>query len=425
MPQKSIPGPSLLFPFFFLLASMLNYLDRTSISTLSAQIRSEMGLNNLDFSWVINAFLIAYAISYPLGGWLADRMGSKKTLILSIFGWSLINSVHALAQSWEQLIILRSLLGLSEACFYPAAIKFVADNFPPLLRSKIISLLVLGMGIGITLTPPLTVFLASSYSWRGVFFTTGVLGIFIGFTGLKILGYPRTPLNPGLSFDFTENSEKENHQVPDRGNPRLIYSSAWFWVLLIARGLGDAVWYFYIFWLPTYLIQVRGFDFIKIGLTGWIPFLAANFGAWAGGWGSSLLIARKWPILKSRKFVLAVSAALLPCGILAALSNQIVLVLGFFSLTLFGIMAYGTVVMTIPADLFPANRLGLVAGFCGASGCLAGACFQTFTGWMVDHHGFWPVFLIAGLMHPLSALLIGFGIRIKTAHLKPETPIAI
>jgi MFS family permease len=115
----------------------------------------------------------------------------------------------------------------------------------------------------------------------------------------------------------------------------------------------------------------------------------------------------------------------LPCGILAAFSNQIVLLLGLFSLALFGIMAYGTVVMTIPMDLFPANRLGLVTGFCGASGCLAGACFQTFTGWMVDHHGFWPVFLIAGLMHPLSALLIGFGIRIKTAHLKPETPIAI
>jgi ACS family hexuronate transporter-like MFS transporter len=214
------------------------------------------------------------------------------------------------------------------------------------------------------------------------------------------------PAEP-IPTDFFPALKKTNNPL----SPLL--KSRTLWILLIARSLGDAVWFFYIFWLPQYLVQDRGFTLFELGFLGWIPFFMADLGAWSGGWISSRLIMRGWPVLKSRKTVLLGSAALLPMGIVAALTGSHWSALALTGVALWGIMSYGTVVMTLPADLFPAQRIGLVVGLCGTAGSLAGAGFQGATGWLLDHHGYFPVFLIAGLLHPMAALLL-------TIFLKPS-----
>jgi ACS family hexuronate transporter-like MFS transporter len=404
-----------LIPGFFLLASIFNYIDRAALSIVSPLIRQQFSLNYLEFAWILNAFLLSYALFYPFGGYLADHLGSRKCLIISITWWSIANLLHALAGSWGQLVLLRALLGMGEACFYPAAIKVIREIFPSKDRSHGVSFLVLGMGMGITLTPPLVAFLSFHFHWRVMFFLTGLCGILLALAGRWVIFNPLPGPFPNIS---SKNNPIDLCQKPslkgDDSSQRcsLVHDSR-FWVLLIARGLGDAVWFFYIFWLPEYLVQVRAFSLLQIGEVGWIPFFMADMGAWFSGWLSSRLVKKGWPLEKSRLAVLAGSAILVPVGIGAALAGNSGWAMAFISIALFGIMSYGTIIMTLPADLFTPKHLGLAIGLFGFSGSLTGAGFQIFTGWMLDHQGFGPVFLLAGLMHPLAAILIFFGIQAK------------
>jgi ACS family hexuronate transporter-like MFS transporter len=402
-----------LIPGFFLSASILNYLDRTALSVVSPLIRTEFSINNVEFSWILNAFLLSYALFYPIGGFLADQWGARKCLIFSILGWSAVNLLHSLAGSWGHLMVMRALLGAGEACFYPAAIKVISEFYPSRARSRGVSFLVLGMGVGIMFSPPLVAFLSYQSNWRGMFFLTGLFGILLALFGSRIIFNPLFGLPPCKSVvdDPLELLQKFSPEDEVSFQKRSLLCDSRFWVLLIARGLGDAVWFFYIFWLPEYLVQVRAFSLLQIGAIGWIPFLMGNLGAWFSGWLSCQLIKYGWPLQKSRLSVLAGSAILVPFGIGAALAGNSGWALAMISLALFGVMSYGTIIMTMPADLFAAEQLGLAVGLCGLSGSLAGAGFQAFTGWMLDHQGFRPVFILAGLMHPLAAVLICLRMR--------------
>jgi MFS transporter, ACS family, hexuronate transporter len=143
----------------------------------------------------------------------------------------------------------------------------------------------------------------------------------------------------------------------------------------------------------------------------WIPFLAADLGGLLGGWTSSRLIQAGWTLNNSRKTVLVGSALLLPAGTLAYFVSSIPSSILLLSLASFGIMAYGTTLLTIPVDIFPHNRIALVTGIVGCSGSLSGAGFQYVVGRLVDQSSFFPVFLMAGLFHPIAAFLVVFGIR--------------
>jgi ACS family hexuronate transporter-like MFS transporter len=255
-----------LIPGFFLSASILNYMDRTALSIVSPLIRQQFSFNHLEFAWILNSFLLSYALFYPFGGYLADHIGSRRCLIISMVWWSTANLLHSLAGSWGQLVFLRALLGMGEACFYPAAIKVISEIFPSKDRSRGVSFLVLGMGLGITLAPPLVAFLSFHFHWRAMFFLTGFGGILLAWAGRRRIFVPLPGPRP---YEPSENDSIGLGQNTPFGNDYSsqklsLVSDPRFWTLLIARGLGDAVWFFYIFWLPEYLVQVRGFDLLQM-----------------------------------------------------------------------------------------------------------------------------------------------------------------
>src|SRR4051812_28378791 len=151
------------------------------------------------------------------------------------------------------------------------------------------------------------------------------------------------------------------------------------WGLVFAKFLSDAAWYFYLFWLPKYLYDVRGFDTKQVGAYAWIPYAGSGFGSLAGGWFSSYLLRRGTPLTKARKVALGLSAAFMP-WIFFVTQSSVDLALLLFTLAFFGQQSWSTLVMTLPADLFPRNTVGAVAGLVGFGGAMGGVVFGLVVG---------------------------------------------
>jgi len=178
------------------------------------------------------------------------------------------------------------------------------------------------------------------------------------------------------------------------------------WGLVTAKFLSDAAWYFYLFWLPKYLYDARGFDIKAVGTLGWIPYAASGVGCLAGGSFSSYLIHRQFSPGAARKFALGLSATVMPF-ILLVPHVRVSWALALFSLAYFGQQSWSTLVMVLPTDLFPHRVVGAVAGLVGFGGAMGGIAFGQLVGYLLDHgFGYGPVFVLAGTFHVVAFLVI-------------------
>jgi ACS family hexuronate transporter-like MFS transporter len=173
-----------------------------------------------------------------------------------------------------------------------------------------------------------------------------------------------------------------------------------------AKFLGDSAWYFFIFWLPKYLADVRHLNIRQIGYYAWIPYAFAGAGSLFGGWFSGYLIRRGWGVASSRRLCLAIAASLLPASLFIT-ASPVALAIVFFSMAMFGHQFWSTIMQTLAADLFPPEAVGSVTGLVGASGSFGGMLFNLAVGAMLTAFGgYGPVFLVAGLLHPASVIVV-------------------
>jgi ACS family hexuronate transporter-like MFS transporter len=183
------------------------------------------------------------------------------------------------------------------------------------------------------------------------------------------------------------------------------------WGVICAKFLTDAAWYFYMFWLPKYLLDARGFDIKGVGSVAWIPFAAAALGCLVGGGLSSWLLHRGYSVNAARKIALGLSAAVMPCVMLVP-QVSVPWVIFLFSVAFFGQQSWSTLVMILPTDLFPKHALGTVAGFVGLGGALGGVVLGQLAGYLLDHgFSYTPVLIIAGSLHVVAFFLILATVR--------------
>jgi len=399
-------------------ASLLNYLDRTALGVAKADITAELQLSGTQYSWVVNSFLIAYTLSYLFGGMLVDRIGTRRSVGLSLSWWSLANMAHALAGSLGTLMGFRFMLGLGEAMFYPAAMRGIAEWFQPRDRSKAVGLLLGGASLGALIAPILVGSMQDmpGVGWRGAFVVTGALGfVLLPFW----LYFQRTPREHPL---LTEPERRyleagAGSAVPEgerRWTIREVLSVRQAWVILAARALTDAAWYLILFWLIGYLQETRGFTSAMVVKYGWIHLATADVGAVFGGWFSSMLIRRGMPLIAARTRSMFVFALLMTASLAGYLvpADMPFVALGLFSLATFGHMAWGANSLTLHSDLFPASRVATIMGITGAAGSLFAVAVNGIVGPLTDHFGNdAPVFIATGCLHPLAAVIIIVGLR--------------
>ncbi len=391
------------------LATLINYIDRLTISVLAPVITKDLGLTNTQFGGIATWFLLAYTISQALSGKMYDRIGIKRGFMVSIVIWSMAALGHAFARGLSSLSALRFVLGLGEAGNWPGAAKTVAEWFPVRQRALGMAIFNSGAAIGSIIAPPLIIWLQLTFGWQTTFLFTGTLGFL--WLALWWFFYEAPERHPWLTAEERiliqgdepiESAEAAQHPATWRELLRHRQT----WAIILARFFTDPVWWLYITWLPLYLYQVRGFNLKQIGLFAWVPYVAADAGSLFGGALAGYLIKRGWTVDAARKTVIAFAAMLMPCGIAAAFVGSAMLSLALISVVLFGFQVWINNVQTLPSDFFPKRAVGSVAGLGGMGAGLGSMIFTFTTGWVVDHFSYTPVLVAAGLLAPLGTLVL-------------------
>lgn len=395
-----------LIAFMIAVAIAISYLDRQTLPWAITSIQADIPISNQTKAFLDSAFLATYGLMYLGGGWLLDRVGTRRGFLAIMIFWSLACASHGLAGGVIALAASRLLLGVGEGGGFPAATRAVAEWFGPRDRAAAIGLINAGTAVGAVIAPPLIALILAHgdwfglASWRWVFFITGAFGL------AWALWWWATYTTPDVAPDAE--SAAIEHAAEGRA-PSLgaLLRKREVLGIAFAKFLSDGAWYFYLFWLPKYLFEVRAFDLKQAATVGWIPYAASGVGSLCGGYLSSRLLARNFSVNAARKIALGISAACMPWVMFVPATTSIPMVLFLFSLAFFGQQSWSTLVMTVPTDLVPRGALGKLAGLVGLGGAFGGIAMGQAAGWALDNgFSYTPVLVVAASLHVLAFGLI-------------------
>ncbi len=279
-------------------AIAISYLDRQTLPWAIKNIQADIPIGKQVQAALNSAFLVTYGLMYLGGGWLVDRLGTRRGFLLIMLFWSLACASHGLAGGVLMLAASRLLLGAGEGGGFPAATRAVAEWFPVEQRATAMGIVNAGTAVGAVVAPPLIVLVLlhanwlQLASWRWVFFVTGGLGL------LWTIGWWGIYFSPRPSVGEASPPRGSIITLPELLRHREIQG------VVAAKFLTDAAWYFYMFWLPTYLREVHNLDLEQAGSIGWIPYAASGVGCLCGGGLSSWLLVRGCSVNASRKLAL-------------------------------------------------------------------------------------------------------------------------
>ena len=384
-------------------AIAISYLDRQTLPVAVQAISRDIPITNAEFSALQSAFLFAYALMYAGGGKLVDTLGTLRGFTVIMLFWSFACASHAVATSFALLISSRFLLGVGEGGGFPAATRAVAECFSTQERATAMGIINAGTAIGAVVAPPLIAAVVLLTNWRWIFVLTGGFGLL--WIVWWRLSYAPAAKNPEANRNSASTTDLRAPAAPSLPWSHLLLLRE-TWGLVSAKFLSDAAWFFYLFWLPKYLYDARGFDVKAVGTFAWMPSAAAGVGCVLGGSFSSYLVQRQFSVGVARKVALGLSAGIMPLVILVPhvpVSWAIVL----FCLAYFGQQSWSTLVMVLPTDLFPQKIVGSIAGLVGFGGAMGGIVFGELAGYLLDRgFGYSTVFALAGLLHVAAFLII-------------------
>jgi ACS family hexuronate transporter-like MFS transporter len=394
-------------------AIAISYLDRQTLPVAISAIREDIPISNQVKAFLDSAFLITYGLMYLGGGRLMDMLGTRRGFTVIMVFWSLACASHSVAANVIMLAVSRLLLGAGEGGGFPAATRAVAEWFPAKERATAMGIINGGTAVGAVIAPPLIAFVILHFhwlqlsSWRWVFIITGAAGLL--WTAWWVKSYFAPEQHPGLTARERAmiQSRAESADTPQTSIPLIeLLRFRETWAIVTVKFLSDAAWYFYIFWLPKYLLDARGFDIKAVGSVAWVPFAAAGVGCLLGGGLSSWLIHCGRSVNVARKVPIGLAAFVMPCVMLVPrVSVPWCIVL--FSAAFFGHQWWSTLIMILPTDLFPKRAVGTVAGLVGLGGAMGGVVLGQLAGWLLDHgFSYAPVLVIAGSLHIVAFLLL-------------------
>ena len=377
-------------------ATVLNYVDRQTLSILASQVQKDLGIDDVGYARVVQMFLVAYALSYLGAGWVTDKLGAKLTLTLFLGWWSLANMATGWVRNASQLGFARLMLGLGEPGVYTAGPKAVAEHFPVAERGFAIGVYTAGAMVGATIAPPLIAWLALQYGWRAAFVITGAAG----FVWLAIwLFVYRNP----------DGAEPARTKEPIRWGPILRDRSVWG--LAITRMIADPVWYFYLFWFPKYLIDDRHMALIQVASVAWTVYLAADVGSIGGGWLSGRLVRSGIRPHNARLITMAGAALLAPIGMLIASQPAMGATLALGALVAFAHLVFQVNMGVLVVDIYPMRNMATVFGLIAAGSALGGFVSTQLVGQLASSGNYGRIFLLMGLLHPLAWLIAWISVR--------------
>ncbi len=391
------------------LGSTINYIDRGTIAILAPHLHTVFHWTESDYGWITGAFMVAYAIMMVVSGGVIDRLGSRAGYALAMAWWSVAAMGHALARGVLSFGFARFMLGAGEAGNFPASIKSVAEWFPKRERALATGLFNCGTNVGAVVAYPLVGWMYLRWGWQAAFIGTGALGFVCMAAWLALYRLPRE--HPWLAAAELEHIERpapaDAPEVAARIPWATLLRRRAAWGFTLGKFLTDPIWWFYIFWLPKYLVESRGFTIAKLEWFGMIPFLAAVPGSVLGGWFSGFLIRHGWTVNAARKTAMLVCALSMPAGIVAVFAGSPWTAIAFISIATSAHQGWSANLFTLSSDIFPKRDVASVVGIGGCAGAIGGAIIAPLAGYILQiTHSYIPLFIIAGVMHPLAIALV-------------------
>jgi ACS family hexuronate transporter-like MFS transporter len=397
-------------------ATTINYLDRQVIGLLKPTLATAFSWTESDYAYIVAAFTACYALGYIIFGGFIDRIGSKIGYSISITVWSIAAVFHAAVNSTLGFGIVRSALGLGEGGNFPAAVKSTAEWFPKKERALATGIFNSGTSVGAVIAPVMVPWILGIYGWRAAFLITGAIGFIWLVLWLLFYEIPsRSKKLNKAEFDYihsdNEKTDGENEKPVSWGKLLSIKQS---WVFITAKSLTDPVWWFFLFWLPSYFSSVFHLDLKKPSLELVAIYAATTIGSIGGGYLSSALIKKGWPILKSRKTALFIASMVVLPIMLVRFTTNIWMAVAVIGLVMAAHQAWSSNLFTIVSDIVPKKAVSSVVGMGGSAGSIASALFQLLVGVLLDHYiakgnigaGYNIIFIVCGLAYITSWLII-------------------
>jgi MFS transporter, ACS family, hexuronate transporter len=399
------------------LATTINYIDRQIIGLLKPILEVEFSWSESDFARIVVAFTAAYAIGLLLFGRLIDKVGTKIGYSLSVIIWSVMGMLHAAASSVTGFSLARIGLGLGEAGNFPAAMKTVAEWFPKKERALAAGLFNSGTSIGVVMALLITPWLLVSYGWREVFLVTGALGFVWLALWLWLYEIParQKRISKAELMLITENVDghsTENDKTPTKWFRLFTFPQTW--AFIFGKFLIDPIYWFFLFWLPSYFSSTFNLDLTRPSLELMIIYSATTVGSIAGGYFSSHLIKRGMASLKARKTVLFIIAFLELSIILAQFVTDVWVAVALISIAVALHQAWATNIFTTASDMFPKQAVSSVVGIGGMAGAIGGIFFPMFVGYLLDSYkaagnlsgGYNVLFTLCGITYFITWTII-------------------
>jgi len=391
----------------FFLSTVINYIDRQTLSVLAPYLKTEFSWSNADFALIIISFRVAYAFGQTGAGQVLDRVGTRRGLSLGVAFYSTAAMLTSLASGLRSFCFFRFLLGAGEAANWPGATKGVSEWFPRRESGWAVALFDSGSSIGGAIAPVLVLWIFHTFgSWRPAFIITGTLG----FAWLLLFRwfYQSPETHPRLSAEerayiLADRAERQAGPavVSERLPMRTLLRLPQTWGVIVAKTLTDPVWFFITDWFAIFLVS-RGFRLEDSLFAFWVPFLAADAGNFLAGGVSSAMITRGWSVGAARKTVIVVCALGMTLIAAAAFVSSLWSITACLAISTLCYAALSTMVLNLPADIYPTHSVASVSGMSG-TGAGVGTIIATYlTGVVADHYSFAPILVVASLV-PLVA----------------------
>lgn len=395
-------------------ATTINYIDRQVLSLLKPVLEREFGWSEIDYSNIVMAFSASYAVGYLVFGRIVDWIGTKAGYAVSVFFWSIAAIGHAFVRTTGGFAFMRAFLGISEAGNFPTAIKATAEWFPKRERAFAAGIFNSGTNIGAVVAPLVVPWILGIYGWEEAFIWTGCLGFIWLIFWIVFYEIPaRQKRLSKAEYDHIHSDEDEKHEEVKPVSWIKLLGIRQTWAFLLGKFFSDPVWWFLLFWLPSYFTEVYGVDFKKPNMQLAIIYTACTLGSVGGGYLSSWLIHRGWLVFKARKTSMLLFAVCVMPIMTAQFVGNVWVAVALMSLAVAAHQAWSANIFTTTSDMFPKYAVSSVVGLGGMAGSVGSTLFPLLVGNLLNHYkllgnittGYNILFLVCGFAY-LGAWLL-------------------
>lgn len=400
--------------FMVFISVVINYMDRSNLSIAGPHIATDFGLSTIEMGYIYSAFGWTYALLQIPGGFMVDKIVPRLLYTVMLIGWSALTMLMGVAQGFMTLFGLRLAIGVFEVPAFPTNNKVVTAWFPEHEKGKAIACYTSGQFVGVAFLTPVLVAIQSWIGWQGMFILMGLTGVVWGIIWYALYRQPdeHRRVNQaeieyiregGGIISATVGDKGETKQKMDWSQVKMAFSRRKLWGVYIGQFASTSMLWFFLTWFPTYLVQYRHLDFIKVGFLTSIPFLAAFVGVLLGGIFSDWLIKRGFSITFARKLPIILGLLLSTSIIGANFTDDTTLIVCFMTLAFFG-NGFSSITWTLISAIAPVRAIGVTGGTFNFIGNLSSIIIPIVIGYLVSNGNFAPALIFIAAVALVGAL---------------------